>query len=561
MFNSNEKSVVFTRKNKEYSVIESSELATYEVNDVYVAPIREKHYIKVNGKDKYVVNATLYRENVAVASAEFDSGTICNGLNIFKIFGDVNCRGMDVKAVQMKYNQLLDKTEVISVYEAGGWYRNDFVLGHLKIKADGVDEKVLRNDCGCEIPCEGTTAKKFNLKNEEMSKTFVKDIFDHIFNVDGYGYICLVYLIFAMLEEKMPKGSDGFCLLLAIIGDTGLMKTSSMKAIYNPLDYSILNASFTNSSSAIKSAAALAKGNVLIVDDMSAVTSKNKDVLEELLREIGDKGSCSKKMRGNKLSSAYVPNMVLTGETLTKVQRSSLARMLVLEFDEGTLNVETLTRLQKNRDLFLSFQYYFIRFVMKNANLIAEMTDSFSLHREQLHGIKWHQKRCPTVIAWFMAGAETINRFLGETYISIDDFKGCIIKIMEQNWAKYSVTNPVRLYLETLYDMVENDGLLIGDEFLGKVSIKCRENVWIMPNMAIYNAVANRLLTDGYSEVDIISNKKLLSELKRMGILVLVNNRNTVVIKGYKNEKVRGIKILKSKLLSYLHIEEEYSND
>ncbi len=87
------------------------------------------------------------------------------------------------------------------------------------------------------------------------------------------------------------------------------------------------------------------------VDDLSHNTKKQNEILEKILRISGDKSTGAKKIVGGKLSDgAENASAVITGEFLPKIQKSSLARLLVLRINENSVNLEKLTALQNNPD-------------------------------------------------------------------------------------------------------------------------------------------------------------------------------------------------------------------
>lgn len=382
-----------------------------------------------------------------------------------------------------------------------------------------------------------------------------------LFNNENLGAILILYKIFAVMAWQMPDTNEKFSTLLALIGKSGSRKTSVANAFFNPLQNPCFNASFEDTEAAVKRQYRDCRDYIMIVDDMSKLTKHHTDILEILLRISGDKATSGKIIKGGKVvDTTHKSGVVVTGEKLPFAQTSSLARLLVLEFDENTVNLNSLSELQKHPEVLMSFEVYVIQWMIKHPENINKFIKNFYNFRNlSLKNDKFWHSRCSSTLAWFKAGAKLFNCFFDKNLVNIENLEMELKKIFQEMWANYGKGDPIFNYKKELLQMIETGELKITNNFNSPDSIKKVDNCIIFCNKIIFNKVINKIIENG-GDAD-ISNKKLLNILAKENILVKYNGKNSQGFKfndGIQRRCTRlNLITLKNSIYGSLEMEEE----
>ena len=501
----------------------------------FLAPLNEEKIVDKT-ETYFTIEVGVVENGEIIDKNKFNAGEVYNSFNILKKFGEKTINGIDLQNYLEIYEKFLKYVPQKVVYASGGWTRDStFILGNKCIENGKIFEVERLKKC---------RNNDFLISDKETSKDFAVDIFLDIFNEKLYSYIVFIFSGLALINSKLPKNGDGFVALPAIIGVSGSRKTSVCEAIFNPLGETNCCASFEDTVASIVTAFKGCNDSILRVDDLSHNTKKQNEILEKILRISGDKSTGVKKIVGGKLSEgAENASAVITGEFLPKIQKSSLARLLVLKINENSVNLEKLTALQNNPDKWLSFQVYFIEYIEKNPKKIQNLYETFKKFRKdifQRFSNLWHP-RCAVTMAWFKAGAELINEFMGFNFIDNEKLESGLYTLFQEVWADYGDGEPAYNFIVTFLNMLDEGELKLTKSLSAPDSIKEDGGCIIFAFGVIYKKVISKIIENGNNSD--ISAKSLNKFLIQEKILIRFSGKNTQSKKFSDGVSRRCIKI------------------
>lgn len=472
-----------------------------------VAILPRKQITKISKKNKkFIIVAEVFSDGIKQTEITLNPGDIENFLKLKHLCGEkifANTTNDDYFELCNLYKSHLPEIEEELIYEINGWHNEkSFLLNNLLISPNSI--KIVKKSLSSDLPALNMTI----FDTYDLSKIIP------LFNDINFSYVLIIYLLMSLIASKLPKTADSFSTLITIIGDSGTRKTSAISALFNSQNLPELHSSFEDSKSSIEECFRNLNDSTLIIDDLSKKNKNQAEILEKVIRLTGDKATQGKKMQNfHVLGSANSAFAIITGELLPDIQLSSLARILVLNFDEKTVNLDCLTNLQENPHIITALQVNFIRWIMANPSAIDELYNNFKSERARILNCYdlWHP-RCFSTIAWFLAGAKLVNKFTGEATIDLISLETFLINFLNQQWQNYGYNDPVFLYLSTFQKMFESNEFNHSSSLNDIPDIKVCNNCLIFSNMYVYNKVTAKILqTNGVT----IGNKILLRELAK----------------------------------------------
>lgn len=261
---------------------------------------------------------------------------------------------------------LLRKNEVVvfTEYHSPGWYEENGKWNYFNCKTN-----VLGEQSSIKIVTENAGAYKVNEREENLAIKFWEM---QNLTRGPQALIVMAYVILASLYSifkaagLLPKG------VLALIGPQSTRKTSLALVLGKLLERSesmTPKYNMRSTPTSIDEALEDFKDSVLIVDDLSPSEDMShrrqlERTLEHVVRIFGDANT---RQRSKNYAKAYEPKglAILTGEYMNAVA-STLSRMIILQIDTDTVDLDVLSYYQKNHHILPGFLWNFLTFCAKN---------------------------------------------------------------------------------------------------------------------------------------------------------------------------------------------------
>lgn len=428
--------------------------------------------------------------------------------------------------------------------------------------AGWVDDALLINDLfisneGVEFITNSVVQRKTSLVKLSTSEAFafLRDVWLKILNEKAYSITFLLFLILGILYPKLLEYSTLLpSFLLYIRGLTGTRKTSSAIEMMNPFGFPM--GSFEDTIASIASNLKQLSLGCFILDDLKAVTSEANIVINKVLRLVGDITTQGKKMRGGKVIDDRISAVcVVTGEVEPRLQESSMARMLVLPFDETTVNLDILTCVQQDKAKSTSSLIHLLVEVVRDQNIVPDLCGEVVKNRlllqqkytgEHIHG------RYIDMMAWLISTFDIIMRYFVNNGSAIDfDYKAAIQDLIFRQHLAYHNAS-ISVFARCLFELYDRNGVSVCTEAEfckgQRADIIDYNTDWFIASGIVFEKVkqyAEKIgLTINFSE------KRLRSELFNAKILKQVNGKNTYELRKEGN-RCSGYYIRKNILLQF----------
>lgn len=282
---------------------------------------------------------------------------------------------------------LLRKNEVVvfTEYHSPGWYEENGKWNYFNCKTN-----VLGEQSSIKIVTENAGAYKVNEREENLAIKFWEM---QNLTRGPQALIVMAYVILASLYSifkaagLLPKG------VLALIGPQSTRKTSLALVLGKLLERSesmTPKYNMRSTPTSIDEALEDFKDSVLIVDDLSPSEDMShrrqlERTLEHVVRIFGDANT---RQRSKNYAKAYEPKglAILTGEYMNAVA-STLSRMIVLQVDTDTVDLDVLSYYQKNHHILPGFLWNFLTFcAKKQTEIINFLKARFGEKRMEVRG-------------------------------------------------------------------------------------------------------------------------------------------------------------------------------
>lgn len=230
----------------------------------------------------------------------------------------------------------------------------------------------------------------------------------------GIAYPALAGVYRAILGEALPVDFSLF-----INGLTGTRKSELAAIMLGHYGKEFLGKrltdNFTSTANSIEKAASSAKDAIYVVDDFlikgSSKQAAEMDALaERILRGQGNLSGRGRMKADRSHEGCYCPRglLVCTGEDLPSGQ-SLLARTLVMDINDGTIDLNVLTRMQHERDqgLLAASMSGFIQWIAPQVgSLKTTLKARLESYRGQASSLAVIHGRTPDIAASLMLGLE-----------------------------------------------------------------------------------------------------------------------------------------------------------
>ncbi|PFR94436.1 hypothetical protein COK43_02615 [Bacillus cereus] len=361
--------------------------------------------------------------------------------------------------------------------------------------------------------------------------------------------------------------------ILWIYGETGSRKTTLASLffnIFNQQSGSEIPANFKDTKTALEIKMFEYKDCVLLVDDYHPTDklSEKKDMedkAEFILRMYGDR---IKKSRSNINLTKQREFMTrglcaITAEDAISIQ-SNMARCINIPIDKNCVDLDNLTKFQKNPLLLPTAIYNFINWLteyINNKKCLPNLDlDKF---REKYRSTDVHPRLIDSVwslkYAYYLYlkyGVESGEIKIEEAEERLEIAENIFISLIKRQYREMITEDPLNMYLNTIQELVISNKMPLRK--LGKESGSQQygwyddEYYYLMPGMT-YNTVL--AFWEKRNKVFPLTIKKLHDRLHQVGVIEIdeASNRKCPKITVAKGERIRVLKINRKKLGVYIN--------
>ena len=385
--------------------------------------------------------------------------------------------------------QISKDIDINTIYSHTGWtvQDNKYIYLHSKggIGSDNINTDIPLELSGYSFPKEVRDKKEaidLSLETLNLAK--------HDITIP---LLSMTYL--APLVGLIAEGNRTPNFVLWVYGLTGSRKTSVSLAFlnhYGNFSSNIPPASFKDTANAIELKAHTLKDSLLLIDDYhpnidGSDARKLASTAERILRMYGDRVGRSRMRADTTLNKTYKPRgmAIVTGEDLPK-GASSTARYIGVEIKREDINLDILSKLQKEHKKLAEAMAIYIDWISKNVELVQSFIDEkfdelkIKYKEETTHG------RINDAVIWLSISFELLLTFLYE-YMFICDDEIEELRLSNEQVIKNILKNQEALYRNQEVELMFIDAL---EEMinLGKLCLlpvkKQKDNNQIISNYA-----------------------------------------------------------------------------
>ena len=385
--------------------------------------------------------------------------------------------------------QISKDIDINTIYSHTGWTVQDNKYIYLHSKGGiGLD------NINTDIPLE---LSGYSFPKEVRDKKEAIDLSLETLNLAKHDItiplLSMTYL--APLVGLIAEGNRTPNFVLWVYGLTGSRKTSASLAFLNHFgnfSSNIPPASFKDTANAIELKAHTLKDSLLLIDDYhpnidGSDARKLASTAERILRMYGDRVGRSRMRADTTLNKTYKPRgmAIVTGEDLPK-GASSTARYIGVEIKREDINLDILSKLQKEHKKLAEAMAIYIDWISKNVELVQSFIDEkfyelkIKYKEETTHG------RINDAVIWLSISFELLLTFLYE-YMFICDDEIEELRLSNEQVIKNILKNQEALYRNQEVELMFIDAL---EEMinLGKLCLlpvkKQKDNNQIISNYA-----------------------------------------------------------------------------
>lgn len=536
--NDGEISIIYTKRAKNEKTGEEEE-KIIEIS-TFLIPVEERIYVT---KDEQYSEQTLhlyYNGNLSAAFKRDPVSVHSSRYYIRRFGGKVFCEfTYEIWKLFFKlYNIALKEAPEKVVYKGMGWLENNskFLYGNFVVSQDTI------------LRCMPEQNDEVFVVNRQEACIFVSSIIENLSN-NKFAIISIVLFYFLSLLKLRFYEAYRFSPMfsLAVIGETGSRKTSTVLPMANPMGNKEFECNFTDSLAQITKKYKSNVNGCTIVDDFKTNSAQNNEKFEKIIRLCGDDSSNGGVMCGGKLDETVTTALaVLTGEEHPQLQESSFPRMLILRFEKETINNDVLTELTDNIEVYISFILAFIQHIMSISDFDNSFVSKVKSERKRYAEItaenRIHGRYCE-MLAWMSVMWDYMKDFFSSNGVDLNfDYRKELLSHIIRQHNKF-VRDPVTLFVRAFFDLKDSNTLRVID-YSQKDSCDFdaleRTDEYFIKKGAVFKKVIKLLSAEGI-ELN-ITEKALLKKLKEQGLIgTHRSNLNTHEIKINTGKCIKSI--------------------
>lgn len=456
-----------------------------------------------------------------------------------------------------------------------GWFKDNekYSYFHTRGVIGDSDKEV---DIGEHLSNYFLQSKIVDIQKACQASLKLLEVADYEVTVPLLGLVYLSPLLQAIKDVgKMPE------FVVWLFGTTGSRKTSLARVFLSHFgDFTNrLPATFNDTYASIEIKAHAIKDSLNLVDDYAPKQTKNQkygqdEIAEKTIRAYGDRiarGRANSSMISQK---QYTPQgmLLMTGENLIR-GHSTVARLVALELDKGSVDLGLLKEIQDNTSLLGESMRGYIEWLLPQMNdesssLGEVIAYNFDIYKDGLakmvvdvHG------RSIESCAWLMVGISSmLTYFKDKGVLSEDEFeqhiqlaKDIIVKLLIKNNSLTKESSPVDEFLYILREAIDSKSIKIITLVDGNKVIATDDNIYgykddkyyyFYPDMTYNYFIDRQSKLGNYVS---LTKKGLFKLLKENSIIKVDSDgllsKYTIKVKdntresGYKDDRPRFLQI------------------
>lgn len=575
-------------KNYNFSVTKQNYLIDSDGNKVSnFIPIIIGQYIIGQGRDRRAVIVLMgideygnQLETINIEAQDIDS------LKWIK-----NSWGFQYKVFPKMKEQFLEVLEILVVNsitkkmsDQVGWVKDNEKYSYLHTRGV-IGESDKEVDVGDHLNNYFLPSEIVDIQKACQASLNLLEVADYEVTVPLLGLVYLSPLLQAIKDAgKMPE------FVVWLFGTTGSRKTSLARVFLSHFgDFTNrLPATFNDTYASIEIKAHAIKDSINLIDDYAPKQTKNQkyaqdEIAEKTIRAYGDRiarGRANSSMISQK---QYTPQgmLLMTGENLIR-GHSTVARLVALELDKGSVDLNLLKEIQDNISLLSESMRGYIEWLLPQMNDESSsfgevIVYNFNIYKEELDGIEdictqGGHGRSIESCAWLIVGISSmLTYFADKGVISEVEFeqriqfaKDIIVKLLIKNNNITKESSPIDEFLYILKEAIDSKSININTLVDGNRVIASDDNIYgykddkyyyLYPDMT-YNYLRDRQSKSG--NYVSLTKKGLFKLLKENSIIKIDSDgllsKHTIKVKdetresGYRDERPRFLQIEISKI-------------
>lgn len=295
--------------------------------------------------------------------------------------------------------------------------------------------------------------------------------------------IPLMMLLVALLSPMFNLFAAAGCIprfVLFLCGRTGSFKTSVALEIFRLFreQPNSPEANFKDTATSLEVKMGKANGKALLVDDYrppvtSADAKENQAKLESIIRSIGDRVTRGRSNPQLTQAKVHLPTglPVITGEDLGGTQSSQL-RLLIVPMNKGDIIGTRLKEFQDHPEWLMTHMHYFLQWVGEHGEEIIEFIRNTAEQERRFFANNLKEYRVIDTGTILMLTAHILHAYgcsvngfdKGTETQCLYDWRCAILQAVTESEGISKVQNPVCLYLQALFDLVDRKEILIAED-------------------------------------------------------------------------------------------------
>ncbi len=405
------------------------------------------------------------------------------------------------------------------------------------------------------------TDKKFEIKQALQRSLSILNVADYSITIPllATAYLSPLYSIFS----KENINAD---YVLFVQGKSGTRKSSITAMIlshFGKFTRDNFPSSFRDTLNSIEKKAFVLKDSLNVIDDFNpeVIGIKKLDTVEKIFGMYGDRvGRTRMSQDGSTLKSPYIARglCIVTGETVPNVAQSRIARSLIINIREDSIDLSKLAEIQDNTEELAFAMQQFIKWIIKNETKIVEFAKKqFNETKiKQTQGVHGRTLEISNILT---LGFKIFTQFLTDyqvldvnSKISLDNnCESTLLKLVEQQSEEIVELKPTEMFYNAIEQLFTSNKIKVL-EYPTKREVYgyCGENVgyfddkenlyYFLPDV-IYSKV-----NDFYNDSGIkfpVNSKALWKYLHEEGKLRRTDERRYKTQKMIQGNKVTVVEI------------------
>lgn len=318
------------------------------------------------------------------------------------------------------------------------------------------------------------TEKEFNIQEALMESFSILELADSKITIPLLATTYLAPLVSIFQEENINADY-----VLWIEGKTGTRKssvTAMLLSHFGNFSRNSFPSSFRDTLNSIEKKSFITKDTINVIDDYNPETLGNKklEIAEKIFGMYGDRAGRDRMSQdGKTLKSPYVARglCIVTGESFPNVAQSRLARAIIVDIKQNSINLNKLSELQYNKDKLAFCMMQYIKWIIDNEGKIrafAREKMKKLQHETQNNDIHGRTNEAVNVMTIsftlflsFMLENETITYEQKEELENI--CYSTLIEIAERQAQEIDNTSPVQMFVSAIEQLYTTKQIYLKD--------------------------------------------------------------------------------------------------